>query len=156
MRPLPTDINRILLSLLLLFATPIGIHAQFFDFGFGHNPFAQHRQQRQPLESPQFKGGEEALHKFMLKNFQNPSVDNRQIEGRIIVACIINEKGRVTETYIVQSVAPTFDKEAQRVCQKMKFKPAQRGKEKVKCRFDITFPIRHARLSFVTLPTVEV
>lgn len=132
------------------------MQAQFFDFGFGNNPFFEQRQQRQPLESPQFKGGDEALHKFMLKNFQNPTVDNRQLEGRIVVACIINEKGRVTETHIVQSLHEAFDKEAQRVCQKMKFKPARRGKDKVKCRFDITFPIRHARLSFVTLPTVEV
>lgn len=132
------------------------MQAQFFDFGFGNNPFLEQRQQRQPLESPQFKGGDEALHKFMLKNFQNPSVDNRQLEGKIVVACIINEKGHVTETHIVQSLNETFDKEAQRVCQKMKFKPARRGKDKVKCRFDITFPIRHARLSFLTLPTVEV
>jgi hypothetical protein len=38
----------------------------------------------------------------------------------------------------------------------MKFKPATSGKEKVRGRIDITFPIRNGRLSFFNLPTTDV
>ena len=49
-----------------------------------------------------------------------------------------------------------FNKEAQRVAAKMRFKPAKRGKEKVRSRYDVTFPIRHGRLSFIELKTIDV
>lgn len=142
---------------LVLLAIPCGVHAQFFDFGFGRDPFSQREQrQREKVEAPQFKGGEEALRKYLLKHYENPPVESRDVEGRVVVACIIDEKGRVVETHVVRSVGTDFDKEARRVCSKMKFQPARQGKKKVKSRFDITFPIRHSRLSFLTLPTVDI
>lgn len=149
--------NLLRILALALLTVPIGAQAQFFDFGFGRDPFTQRGQrQREQVEAPQFKGGEEALRKYLLKHYENPIVESRDVEGRVVVACIIDEKGRVVETHVVRSLSTDFDKEAQRVCAKMKFQPAKQGKKKVKSRFDITFPIRHSRLSFVTLPTVDV
>ena len=152
--------NHILPLILLAFAAcvPQRAAAQFFDFGFGDNPFMQQRpqQKREPYVQPRFKGDKDGINKFIRKHYQNPAGETHKEEGRIVVACIINEKGRVVETHVVRSVAPAFDKEAQRVCTKMKFKPAMSGKKKVKSRMDIVFPIRRGRLSFNTLPTVDV
>lgn len=131
--------------------------AQGQVFSFGPDPFFTPRQQqRERVVSPKFKGGDEALHRYLVKHYENPAVDDRTVEGRVVVACIISEKGRVVETHVVRSVGEAFDREAVRVCQKMKFTPARQGKKKVKSRMDITFPIRHSRLSFVTLPTTVV
>lgn len=138
----------ILFLLLLPLST---VRAQFF--GFGNDPFIQRRER---VTQPSYKGGEEALQQFQKKNWDNPAVTDKRIEGRIVVACILNEKGRVVETHVVRSVSREFDEEAERVCRKMRFVPAKRGDKKVKGRYDVTFPIRRSRLSFSTLPTTDV
>ncbi len=143
--------------LLTLAVWPAMTRAQIFDFGWPGDPFVQRQQQpREQVKGPEYKGGEEAIRKFQKQHYKNPTVDRRDVEGRVVVACIINEKGKVAETHVVRSVGREFDDEAQRVCRKMKFKPALRGKKKVKSRFDITFPIRRSRLSFSTLRTTDV
>ena len=91
----------------------------------------------------------------MKENFKNP-VNQREVEGKIVIACILNEKGKVIETHVVRGLNADFNKEAQRVAAKMRFKPAKRGKEKVRSRYDVTFPIRHGRLSFIELKTIDV
>lgn len=146
---------RKILSLLMLTLLPLCAQGQ--SFGFGTDPFFMQRQQpRVKVESPKFKGGDKALHRYLLKHYENPPAEDRTVEGTVVVACIIDEKGRVVETHLVRSVGEAFDREAVRVCKKMKFVPARQGKKKVKSRFDISFPIRHSRLSFVTLPTTVV
>lgn len=148
---------RTLIFFLLMLVLPCVAHAQFFEF-FGDPFFStrpQQRQQREQVKAPEFKKGTDGIVAFQKKNFQTPEAVERR-DGQVVVACIINEKGRVAETHIVRSFSKDYDKEAQRVCSKMKFRPAQRGKEKVKARYDITFPIRRGRLSFVTLQTVDI
>ncbi len=148
---------RKLLFLFPLLALSTLCRAQFFDFSVPGDPFMQRRQQpRETYTAPEFKGGDKAVQAFQLKQFKNPAVDGRPVEGYVVVACIVDERGRVAETHLVRSVAPAFDQEAQRVCRKMKFRPARLGKKKVRGRFDVTFPIRRSRLSFVTLQTVDV
>ena len=134
------------------------VHAQFFDFGFGEDFFGPRREQsrREAYTAPQYKGGDEAVKAFLLKNFKNPETQHRDLEGVVVVACIINEKGRVTETHIVRGLGRDYDQEAQRVCSRMKFKPALLGKKKTRGRYDVTFPIRRGRLSFSRLETVDV
>lgn len=143
--------------LFLLTLTLLPLWAQGQSFSFGPSPFFAPRQQTHTrVESPKFKGGDKALRRYLLKHYENPSAEDRTVEGTVVVACIIDEKGRVVETHVVRSVGEAFDREAVRVCKKMKFHPARQGKKKVKSRFDISFPIRHSRLSFVTLSTTVV
>ena len=145
---------------LLVFALPLFADAQVFRFGFGDDFFGDdffgpQRRQQENVVKPEYDGDKEDMEDFMKENFKNP-VNQREVEGKIIIACIINEKGKVIETHVVRGLKEDFNKEAQRVAAKMRFKPAKRGKEKVKSRYDVTFPIRKGRLSFLNLRTTDV
>ena len=139
----------ILLLFLLLTASA---KAQFF---FDFSPRQQTEQRRERVTPPQYKGGEEVVKAYLLKNFKQPK-QREKVDGRIVVAVIVNAKGNVENAQVVRSLTKSLDAEAVRVCKKMKFKPATSGKEKVRGRVDITFPIRNGRLSFFDLPTTEV
>ena len=141
--------RHIIISILLAIAVPM--HAQFF-FGF---PQIEAQRKPENYTSPTYKGGTAAIEKFILKNFRQPA-KRESVDGKIVVAVIVNPKGKVAETHIVRSVNSTLDAEAINVCRKMKFRPATRGKKKVKGRIDISFPIKHGRVSFINLPTIEV
>ena len=146
--------KRLIISLLLLL--PLAAHAQFFDFGFD-DPFFS-RRQTQPQEKvtkPEFKGGQEKLEKYLKSHYKNP-VNAERKDGEVVVACILSEKGKVKETHLVRKMGTEWDREAERVCKKMKFKPAKQGKKKVKSRYDVRFPIRRGRLSFSNLKTVDL
>lgn len=145
----------ILIAMLLVAAT--GAKAQIFNFGFGDDFFQPRVQQRQreQVTKPEYDGDKQDMEDFMKENFKNP-VNQREVEGKIVIACILDEKGQVIETHVVRGLNADFNKEAQRVAAKMRFKPAKRGKEKVRSRYDVTFPIRHGRLSFIELKTIDV
>ncbi len=135
------------------------LRAQIFEFGFPFGDFGRRGQQveEEPVTKPEYKGGIEALNKYLESHFKVPEpVDN--VEGNITVACILNEKGKVEETTILRGLMKPLNDEAVRVARKLKFKPAKKGKKKVKSRFDVTFPIRRGKVSFSTLKlnTVEV
>lgn len=130
-------------------------NAQFFSFGYP-DPFQQRQQvQQEKITPPEYKGGTAKLNKFIEKNFKNP-IERKNIDGKITVACIIGTKGKVIESQVVRGLDPELNEEALRVAKKLKFKPARQGKKKVKCRQDITFPIRHGRLSFLDLKTIDI
>jgi len=141
---------------LLLFVTCFSLSskAQFFSFQF---PGERQQQQvkREKMTPPEYKGGKEGINKYLEKTFQNPE-ERKNIEGNIIVACIVSPKGKVEDAQLVKSVDKELNQEAIRVAKTMKFKPAMIGKKKARGRIDITFPIRHGRLSFITLNTVDV
>lgn len=139
----------ILLLFLLLAASA---KAQFF---FDFSPRQQMEQRREKSTPPQYKGGEEAVKSFLQKNFKQPA-QREKVDGRIVVAVIVNAKGNVEDAQVVRSLTKNLDAEAVKVCKKMKFKPATTGKKKVRGRVDITFPIRNGKLSFLNLPTTEV
>lgn len=140
-----------LLILMLLFS--VAGHAQFYYY----NAPQQQRQkiQQEKYTSPKYKKGKAGVESFIMKNFHNPS-ENTKAEGKIVVAAIIDKKGKVADAQIVRSVSKELDTEALRVVRKMKFKPAKLGKKKTKARLDITFPIKHGRLSFIELNTIDV
>lgn len=144
-----------------VFLLPMFVDAQVFRFGFGDDFFnddffgSQRRQRQENVVKPEYDGDKEDMEDFMKENFKNP-VNQREVEGRIVIACIINEKGKVIETHVVRGLKEEYNKEAQRVAAKMRFKPAKKGKEKVKSRYDVTFPIRKGRLSFLDLKTTDV
>lgn len=150
-------VNRVVVLMLVMWFA-VSVRAQFFDFGF---PFGdsygrrQQQEQPEPVTKPEYKGGNETLNKYLRKEFKTPQ-PVESVEGVITVACIINEKGKVIETALVQGLSKAYDTEALRVAGKLRFKPAKRGKKKVKSRFDVSFPIRRGRLSFSKLQTVDV
>ena len=130
------------------------VRAQFFNFGFG-DPFSQRQQvQREVVTRPEYKGGNDKLNAYLLKHYKNPPREN--VSGQIVVSCVISEKGKVIETAVKSPLRRPYDEEAVRVARKLHFKPAKQGKKKIKSRFDVVFPIRSGRLSFLNLKTVEV
>ena len=150
--------KKIILTAAIALSLPFTSNAQIFNFGFGDDFFGPPFQQRQPrerVEPAEYDGDKEDMELFMKDHFKNPP-SQRDVEGTIIIACIIDEKGKVVETHVVRGLKDAFNKEAQRVASKMKFKPAKRGKEKVKSRYDVKFPIRKGRLNFLDLKTTDV
>ena len=141
--------RHIIILLLLAFSVPM--HAQFF-FGF---PQQETLRKQENYTAPSYKGGKAAIENFITKHFRQPA-KRESVDGKIVVAAIVNEKGKVTETHIVRSVSSGLDAEAINVCRKMKFRPATQGKKKVTGRIDVAFPIKHGRVSFINLPTIEV
>lgn len=146
-----------IISTLFLCIITLTCHAQFF--GYESSPFGRQQQQAK-VEGPFFKGGKKGLERHLLKNFKNPyqtSEDRlRAGDGVIVVACIIDAKGRVKEAHLVRQMDKALNDEALRITKRLKFKPAKMGKKKVECHYDVTFPIRRGRLSFVQLRTVDV
>lgn len=125
--------------------------AQFF---YGFPPMRQEHKQEK-YTAPAYRKGEAGIQEFIEKNFRS-SADRERVDGKVVIAVIVDAKGKPAELHVVRSLTKTLDEEAVRVCRKMRFRPAMLGKKKVQGRIDITFPIRHGRISFVDLPTIEV
>lgn len=67
---------------------------------------------------PQFPGGDEALWKFIQKNFKMPkncNIDENIYRPRVEVAFDIDENGKIINIHIIRSVSPEIDKEFVRV-----------------------------------------
>ena len=82
-------------------------------------------------EAPEFPGGMEECMKFIKQNTLYPIEAYRKgIHGRVLVSCVISDKGDIESPHIYRSVDPLLDAEALRVIQSMpKWKPGkQRGK----------------------------
>ena len=82
-------------------------------------------------EMPEFPGGMEECMKFIKQNTLYPIEAYRKgIHGRVLVSCVISDKGDIESPHIYRSVNPLLDAEALRVIQSMpKWKPGkQRGK----------------------------
>jgi len=141
------------LFLVSLWLTASTVQAQFFQFG--PPPVSTNRSVVPPVEPAKFKGGRQGLNRTLEREFRR--VDGHsKTDGIILIIGIINEKGKVVDTQVLRSLNSALDKEALRVVHKLKFKPARQNKKKIKSRIEITFPIRHGRVSFSTLKTVDV
>ena len=94
-------------------------------------------------EMPEFPGGMEECMKFIKQNTLYPIEAYRKgIHGRVLVSCVISDKGDIESPHIYRSVDPLLDAEALRVIQSMpKWKPGkQRGKPvNVKFFFPVAF-----------------
>lgn len=139
-----------LLLILLCAATPM--RAQFFSFGL---PDARTQQQQEPVEPAKYRGGMKGLNRFLEKEFRQVE-SARGVDGTILILCEITAKGRIGDYQVRRSMGRELDAEAVRVLKKLKFAPARQGKKKVPSQINITFPIRHGRVSFLQLKTVDV
>ena len=82
-------------------------------------------------EMPEFPGGMKECMKFISQNTQYPVEAHRKgIHGKVLVSCVISDKGDIESPHIYRSVDPLLDAEALRVIKSMpKWKPGkQRGK----------------------------
>jgi len=144
--------RKLILSLLL--CLPLCSHAQIFNFGFGDDIF--NRRQNEKVERVEYKGGQKAIENYLEKHYKNPKGSYGNLNGKIVVACIVSKKGKVKKTQVLKGVSNNHDKEAVRVAKKMKFKPAKKNDKKVDGRIDITFPIKRGKLNFSNLKTVDI
>ncbi len=97
--------------------------AQFFSFGFPDEFFGP---SEPTYEEAEYDGTESEMEAFMKANFQNPA-NQRDVNGNIVITCIINDAGEVVETQVSRGLRTAFDREAKRVAALMKFKPVNNG-----------------------------
>ena len=63
-----------------------------------------------------------------------------KLEGKVMVKILINEKGIVTSTEIVESLSIECDKAAVDAIKKVKFNPAIKDGKKIKC--EVVIPVQ--------------
>lgn len=97
-----------------------------FTVLIGVNTFAQ---EEKPDVMPEPIGGIEAI----MKNVVYPEFAKEEgVQGKVIVKLIVDEKGNVSKTEVVQSVNEELDKAAVDAIKKTKFTPAMKDNKAVK------------------------
>lgn len=87
---------------------------------------------------PQFKGGVDALVRYMERNLRYPKKLDNSITGRVRVRFVVTKDGSIDKAEVVESVHPEMDKEALRVVKKMpKWIPGEKEGEPVSVYFTI-------------------
>lgn len=94
-----------------------------------------------PEVMPQFKGGLEALMRYIGENLRYPTEAAKAgIQGRVVVKFVITELGKVTNIEVKKGLSPECDAEAVRVVKSMpKWIPGMQDGKPVKV--DFTIPI---------------
>lgn len=63
-----------------------------------------------------------------------------KLEGKVLVKALIDEKGNVTSTEMVESLSIDCDKAAVDAIKKVKFNPAIKDGKKIKC--EVVIPVQ--------------
>ncbi|MBP6979010.1 MAG: M56 family metallopeptidase [Bacteroidales bacterium] len=94
--------------------------------------------------APTFKGGQEAMVKFISQNIHYPEAAKKQgIQGTVFVSFMVNEKGKVTNGKVLRGIGSGCEEEALRVVMAMPdWNPGKNGEKPVKV--NITLPIKFA------------
>lgn len=103
----------------ILFSLTLCAKAQFFGWGFDDDFFGPSQQEYAKAE---YNGSKLEMEEFLKANFNSPA-NQRDVNGTIIVTCIIDEGGNVVDTKLTRGLRRSFDQEALRVAALMKFKP---------------------------------
>ena len=92
-------------------------------------------------QMPQFPGGDEALIKYLSSHINYPPMAaENNIQGRVVVAFVVDKTGKVGEVNVVRSVDKDLDREAVRVCKSLpKFVPGRQNGQPVSVWF--TLPV---------------
>jgi TonB family protein len=91
---------------------------------------------------PKFRGGTEALMKYLKENtnFKSGTVD---VEGKVFISFIVTETGKVTEVKIYKGLNEYYDKEAVWIVENMPdWEPAEQSGRGIKIRSRMMLPIR--------------
>ena len=74
------------------------------------------------IKKPYYKGGNEALKKFVNENLKYPpKAFEKKTEGTVSVRYEIGHKGKVIDTKVIGSLSPECNEEAMRVVKLLKF-----------------------------------
>ena len=92
-------------------------------------------------EMPTYKGGNDALMKFICNNMVYPKeAASSGTEGRVVVQFLIEKDGKVSARKVVKSVSPQLDAEALRVSKLINnWTPGKIKGEAVRCHFTLPF-----------------
>ena len=102
---------------------------------------------------PSFPGGSQALISFLRENTKYPEQAKKDsIEGRVVVAFIIDTDGSITDPEVVRGVHPLLDAEALRVVKLMpKWEPGTENGTPVKVKYNLPISFKMGEPS--SLPT---
>ncbi|KAF2508620.1 hypothetical protein EYY60_15955 [Flavobacterium zhairuonense] len=91
-------------------------------------------------EKPVYIGGNDALYKFIGKNYRLPE---EEISGKIYASFVVNKEGNVTNIKIIKGLSRTADDEYLRVLKKLgKFTPGKIKGIPVNCIYSIPITIK--------------
>lgn len=90
-------------------------------------------------EMPEYPGGPSAMFEYLSKNIQYPEGAKKEgIQGRVIVTIIIEKDGSITDAKVVKSLAPSLDREAQRLVESMpNWIPGKQNGEPVRVKYTV-------------------
>ena len=90
-------------------------------------------------EMPDFPGGVEGLREYLGKNIRYPAEAHAAgQQGRVIVNFVVKKDGNIADVRVVRGVAPSLDKEAERVITAMpKWKPGKQRDQTVNVAFTV-------------------
>jgi protein TonB len=93
---------------------------------------------------PEFPGGQNALLKFLATSIKYPVIAQENgIQGRVVVAFVVNKDGSVVDAEVVRGVDPSLDKEALRVIGIMpKWSPGEQRGKPVRVKYTVPVQFR--------------
>jgi hypothetical protein len=93
-----------------------------------------------PDEMPQYYGGDSELKYWLVRNFNNPVKDKRELKGKTTsVIFNVSSKGKVSDVAIGKPLSPELDAELVRLIESMpQWKPAAK-KGTIQCMLSVTF-----------------
>lgn len=93
---------------------------------------------------PEFKGGVNALLKYLSNNIKYPkTAEKAGIQGRVVVQFVVAKDGSIEDTKVVSSVDPELDKEALRVVNAMpNWKPGTQDGKPVRVKYTVPIMFR--------------
>lgn len=95
-------------------------------------------------QMPSFPGGDQKRHEFIKKNLRYPKeCADSGIQGRVIVAFVVERNGKLSNIRVVKSVNPALDKEALRIVNLMpNWIPGKQNGRTVRVKFLIPITFR--------------
>ncbi len=90
-------------------------------------------------QMPQFSGGEEKLNEYLSTHVQYPKeAMEKGIQGRVIVAFVVNRDGSISDPKVVRSIDSALDKEALRVINSMpRWNPGKQNGKNVRVNYTV-------------------
>lgn len=117
-----------------------------------------------PLKMPRYRGGDEALRKFINENLRYPpEAIKHRIEGVVEVAYDVDGNGRIKNISILESLGHGCDEEVVRLINLLKYEKAyNKGRnvtshKKLKVDFKLPkVPVKHLNYEITSSKTSEV
>ena len=96
-------------------------------------------------QMPEFPGGEDAMMAYIVKNLKYPKqAHENNINGKVVVNCVVNEDGNISDAKVVRGIKYGCDDEALRVVRSIpNWRPGKRNGKAVKVSYSlpITFQL---------------